>query len=204
MYVGHAALATLAKAARRRVPLAVLVPVAYAPDWVEWLLDTFGITNRELSHSLVAVGIGATAIAALYWLIRRSMTDATVVWLTYASHWPADFITGTKPTWPGGPTVGLNLYGHLGWDALVESVLVVVCWLAYRRSVPPEARRRSVGVLVPVGLIGMQLVFDAIQSSASLRSELAACTIPGVAGAATALSFRSSAWLLQSSSGTPM
>ncbi len=28
----------------------------------------------------------------------------------------SDFITGYKPTWPGGPTVGLGVYAHPWWD----------------------------------------------------------------------------------------
>ena len=165
MYVGHAALATLAKGRRPRIPIALLVPVAFAPDWVEWIADAFGDHNRVLSHSLVSVGIGATVVALVYWLTSRSAVDAAVLWLTYASHWPADFITGMKPTWPGGPTVGLMLYDHALWDVIVESVLVVLCWLYYRRSIPLEARRRSVVFLIPLGMIGMQILFGAVSAN---------------------------------------
>lgn len=162
MYVGHAALATLAKGRRPRIPLALLVPVAFAPDWVEWIGDAFGYSNRALSHSIVSVAIGATVVALIYWLTSRSSADAFVVWLTYASHWPVDFITGIKPTWPGGPDVGLMLYDHAIADVVVESVLVVLCCLYYRRSLPPVARRRSIFWLIPLGLIGMQLAYGAI------------------------------------------
>lgn len=165
MYVGHAALATLAKGRRPRIPIALLVPVAFAPDWVEWIADAFGDHNRVLSHSLVSVGIGATVVALVYWLTSGSAADAAVLWLTYASHWPADFITGMKPTWPGGPTVGLMLYDHALWDVIVESVLVVLCWLYYRRSIPLEARRRSVVFLIPLGMIGMQILFGAVSAN---------------------------------------
>src|SRR5829696_6609090 len=108
MYAGHAALALLAKARRPRVPLALLVPLAFAPDWVEGIAAALGRHNRMISHSLVSVGIGATLFAAIYWLVTRSAADAAAVRLTYVSHWPADFITGIKPTWPGGPMVGLH------------------------------------------------------------------------------------------------
>lgn len=142
--------------------MALLVPVAFAPDWVEWIADAFHDHNRVLSHSLVSVAIGATVVAAIYWLASRSAADAAIVWATYASHWPADFITGLKPTWPGGPTVGLMLYDHAVWDVIVESVLVVLCWLYYLRSVPPESRRRSIVLLIPLGMIGMQILFGAV------------------------------------------
>ncbi len=164
MYAGHAALALVAKAKRRAIPIAILVPVAFAPDWIKVLLSYLGHENRMVSHSLVSVGAGATIVAVLYFLYCRSAADAAVLWLTYASHWPADYITGIKPTWPGGPQVGLLLYTHPLADVIVESVLVVICYLVYRRSLPEASRKRAIGWLIPLGLIGMQIVFAAVQA----------------------------------------
>jgi multisubunit Na+/H+ antiporter MnhB subunit len=166
VYAGHAALATLAKGARPRIPIALLVPIAFAPDWIEWFFDFFGYRNREISHSLVSVGIGATLVALAYYLTTREGVDAMTVWLTYASHWPADFITGLKPTWPGGPIVGLFLYSHSALDGILECSIVVLCWLVYRRSLPRAAQKRAVGLLVPLGLIAMQLAFMATTNPA--------------------------------------
>ncbi|HEX4682648.1 MAG TPA: hypothetical protein VH277_08075 [Gemmatimonadaceae bacterium] len=168
MYAGHAALAALAKGRRPRIPIALLVPIAFAPDWIEWIADAFGYHDRMLSHSLVSVGIGSTVVGLIYWGVTRQPGDAGVVWLTYVSHWPADFITGMKPTWPGGPQVGLMLYGHPLGDAAVESVLVVICWLVYRASLPEPSRSRAIVWLGPLGLIGMQLVFGML-SDPTLR-----------------------------------
>jgi hypothetical protein len=168
VYAGHAALAALAKGRRPRIPIALLVPIAFAPDWVEWFADAFGFQNRMLSHSLVSVGIGSTVAALIYWFTTRQAGDAGVVWLTYVSHWPADFITGMKPTWPGGLEVGLMLYAHSLADVAVESVLVVVCWLVYRASLPVPSRSRAIVWLGPLGLIAMQLVFGVL-SDPSLR-----------------------------------
>lgn len=148
--------------------MALLVPVAFAPDWIEWFFDAVGHRNREISHSLVSVGIGATLVALAYLLATRQRADAAAVWLTYVSHWPADYITGLKPTWPGGPTVGLYLYARPIPEFFVEAVVVIVCWFAYRRSLPLAARHRSVGLLIPVGLIAMQIAFLAV-SNPSLR-----------------------------------
>jgi membrane-bound metal-dependent hydrolase YbcI (DUF457 family) len=169
LYAGHAALATLAKGARPRIPIALLVPVAFAPDWIEWFFDAAGNRNREISHSLISVGIGATLVALIYFLATRIRVDAVAVWLTYVSHWPADFITGLKPTWPGGPWVGLFLYSRPVLDTVVESLVVLVCWLIYRRSLPDEARNRSVGLLIPLGLIVMQMAFLATMVPALRR-----------------------------------
>jgi membrane-bound metal-dependent hydrolase YbcI (DUF457 family) len=169
VFAGHAALALFAKANRPRVALALLVPVAFAPDLIEVAADALGHHNREISHSLVSVGLGATVVAVVYWLVKRVAADAVVVWLTYVSHWPADYITGLKPTWPGGPMVGLVLYTRPIADACLESALVVLCWFAYRQSLPATTRRRAMLLLVPLGLIAMQLAFDGIQESRALK-----------------------------------
>lgn len=164
MYAGHAAIALLVKGVRPRIPLAVLVPVAFAPDWIEWVFYALGHDNRNLSHSLVSVGFGAALVGLIYWAARRTPRDAVAVSLTYVSHWAADFITGIKPTWPGGPQVGLLLYGHPAADVALESVVIVLCWLVYLRSLPPTARRRPASLLIPVGLIALQIGFAAIQN----------------------------------------
>jgi membrane-bound metal-dependent hydrolase YbcI (DUF457 family) len=164
VYVGHAALALLARSKRPRLAIALLIPVAFAPDWLKWIFEEAGHANREISHSLVSVGLGATVVALCYYLWSRAPGDSLTLWLVYLSHWPADFITGIKPTWPGGPNVGLLLYAHPIADIVLESVLVVVCWLVYRRSLPVLSRQRVMGFLIPLGLVGMQIVFEAIQS----------------------------------------
>lgn len=163
MYAGHAAIALLAKGVRPNVSLAVLVPVAFGPDWLQWLVGLSGRESRILSHSLVSVILCATLVAGIYWAFTRSGADAGIVWLTYFSHWPADFITGIKPTWPGGPEVGLGLYRDPFADIAGESAVVIICYLLYRRSLPPANRSRWLGLLIPLGLIAMQIAFYAIQ-----------------------------------------
>ena len=107
---------------------------------------------------------GATLAALIYALVRRNLADAGVVWLTYASHWPADYLTGYKPTWPGGPWLGQMLYARPTTDLLLESLLVLVCWLVYRRALPPAARRHPASYLIPIGLIAMQLAFTQLEN----------------------------------------
>lgn len=159
MYAGHAALATLAKGVRPRIPIGLLVPVAFAPDWIGWFFDAVGFYNPELSHSLVSIGIGSTVVALIYYIVSRVRADAIAVWLTYVSHWPADFVTGLKPTWPGGPMVGMYLYKRPPVDGVIECLVIIACWLVYRRSLPRAAQHRAVGLLIPLGLIAMHLAF---------------------------------------------
>jgi hypothetical protein len=160
MFSGHAALALLGKAARPKVPLVLLGTVAFAPDIIQRALGHFYQYNRELSHSMPAVGIGATLVALVYWAATGAAADASVVWLTYASHWPADYITGIKPTWPGGPMVGRMTYMHPARDAFLEIDLVLLCWLAYRSSLPANRKNTAITLLMPVVLIVCQAAFD--------------------------------------------
>jgi len=158
MFAGHAALALLVKAGRPRPPLLLLGAAAFGPDLVEWTIAAFGNRNRVLSHSLIAVGIGAIVAAILsYRFGRRSALDAGAVAALWISHWFADFITGVKPTWPGGPHVGLNLYTLPMVDLAMEAVLVVISWLVYRHTLTP--RRRGRAMLLPLGLIAAQCLF---------------------------------------------
>jgi hypothetical protein len=164
VYVGHAALALLVKSRRPRIAIALLVPVAFGPDWVQWCFQLFNMNNRELSHSLPAVfGCGVVAAIAYGVLARAPVADAIIVALLWIAHWPADFITGTKPTWPGGPSVGLLLYDHPYADIAVESILTVLCWLAYRAALPGERRNAGIVWAMLAGLIGMQCLFSYIQ-----------------------------------------
>ena len=165
MYAGHAALGLFAKGKRPAIPVAVIVPIAWGPDWIEWCFSLFQHENRMLSHSLVSIGIVATLAALGYFALTRRAIDSLVVALTYASHWPADYITGMKPTWPGGPMVGLLLYGHPIQDFLLESTLIVLCSWVYWRSLPAVSRKRAAAVLIPLGLIGFQALFEAMNSN---------------------------------------
>jgi hypothetical protein len=167
VYAGHAGLALFAKSRRPRVPIALLVPVAFAPDWIQWTLAALGISrNPSLSHSLLSMLAGATVVGVAYWIATRSPADALLVWLTYLSHWPADFITAMKAIWPNGPEFGLNLYQHPAADVVVETLVIAVCWAAYRRSLSPSARTKLIGWSIPVGLVALQIGFALIQNPA--------------------------------------
>jgi hypothetical protein len=164
VYAGHAAIATFVKAKRPKLALALLVPVAFAPDWIELFADALNQHNRLISHSLVSIGIGATLVAAIFALVTREIGNAGWIWMTYVSHWLADFITGHKPTWPGGPEVGLGLYDRGVWDVVLEAALVLICWLIYRRTLPSQSRGRRLVWLVPITLIVLQIFVHAASS----------------------------------------
>ncbi len=162
MYIGHAGLALFAKSRRQRLSLALLVAVAFAPDWIEWSLGAKrGQATRAtmLSHSIPSVLAGAALVGIVAFAARRRWSEALTRFLLYASHWAADFLTGRKPTWPHGPVMGLALYDHPLADFALESALAVACSLAYLRGIPQEGRRIP-GWTVPVVLVGLQAAFN--------------------------------------------
>lgn len=162
MYTGHAGLALFARSRSQRLSLALLVAVAFAPDWIEWALGAKrGAATRAtmLSHSIVAVAVGATLAALLALAARRTRREAFTLFALYTSHWLVDFLTGRKPTWPHGPTVGLALYDYPVLDFGMEALLCVVCSIAYLRSLPPGAGKIP-RWSVPVGLVALQLAFN--------------------------------------------
>jgi hypothetical protein len=69
-------------------------------------------------------------------------------------------VTGYKPTWPGGPMIGLRLYSHPVADFLVEGVVIVIGALLYGSTLPPR-RRPWVDVSIMLGaLLALQLGID--------------------------------------------
>ncbi len=164
MYAGHAAIATLVKGKRPQLSLALLVPVAYGPDWVDMFTHVVHRPSPELSHSLVSVGFCAIMVTLCVVPFLDSAADALIVGGTYASHWVLDLLTGLKPTWPGGPSIGLQFYSHMYRDFVVESALVAACWLVYRSSLRADVRNAVAAYLMPLGLIVLQAAFTFVRA----------------------------------------
>jgi hypothetical protein len=71
-----------------------------------------------------------------------------------------DWITGYKPTWPGGPMIGLRLYDHPIADFIAEGIVIVIGALLYARTLPPR-KRPWIDVTVMLGaLLLVQLGVD--------------------------------------------
>jgi hypothetical protein len=158
MYTGHAAIAMFVKGKRPRLPLALLVPVAFGPDWVDMFSHVIHHPNPDVSHSLLSVGI-CSVVVGLCAIPFFGGVDGAIVGATYASHWVADSVTGLKPTWPGGPSLGAQLYTHRLRDFAFESLVVVACWLVYRASLRDEVRNAIAAYALPLGLIALQAAF---------------------------------------------
>ena len=179
MYTAHVGVALAARAvswrrdatarapgARAAVPVAALVAASQFPDWIDVVIGLAGGRDPHelLSHSFVAAAVAAAAAALLCFAARRDARAALVVAALYLSHVPLDFITGRKPTWPGGPVVGACLYDRPAWDFTLEVALVVAGWLLYRRSLRPESRSAPAAWLLVSTLVATQALLDAGQA----------------------------------------
>lgn len=165
MYIGHVGAALAAKRVRRSIGLLVLLVATYTPDWVDTGLCLAGAYNPHgmLSHSIPAILVLALAGCAWYGVVTRDWTAALVVAAVIVSHMFLDWITGYKPTWPGGPMIGLQLYDHPIADFAAEGLAITIGALLYARTLPPR-RRPWTDVSIMVGaLLLMQLAIDVAQ-----------------------------------------
>jgi hypothetical protein len=175
MYTGHLGIALAAKRVRPSVPLWVLIASTQACDWVDavgWLVghdDTassrwlvFGDwTAQMVSHSVPAVLAIAAVLAGVYYARVRDGAGAAIVAVVALSHVPADYLTAVKPTWPGGPRIGLSLYAHPIADLLAEGAFVGAGWLLYRRTLPQGRGATSAAWLMLGALVVLQAFVSA-------------------------------------------
>jgi membrane-bound metal-dependent hydrolase YbcI (DUF457 family) len=143
VYLGHVGIALAAKGIRRDVALVVLLVATYGPDWIDAALCVGGVYDRRgmLSHSFPAAVVLAIVVFAGYRLWKGETKSALVVVVVVLSHIVLDWITGYKPTWPGGPMIGLLLYEHPIMDLILESLLIAAGVYAYRRSLPVRSQQ---------------------------------------------------------------
>ena len=142
MYIGHVGAALAGKRVRTSVGLLVLLIATYTPDWVDTGLCLAGAYNPEgmLSHSIPAIALFSAFGFAAYATATRDWRAALVVAAVIVSHMLLDWITGYKPTWPGGPMIGLRFYDHPIADFIAEAAVIVTGALLYARTLPPRKR----------------------------------------------------------------
>lgn len=160
MYGGHVGIALAGKGLRPSVPLWVLLLATQLPDWTDAAVCAAGISSPPsgiLSHSLPAVAVLGSLFALLYYGASRDASGAGLVGLTVLSHAIADYATGLKPTWPGGPIIGLGLYRQPAIDLVLEAAVIFVGWVIYRRSLAESRRRSSPVLLMLIALLLLQL-----------------------------------------------
>jgi hypothetical protein len=159
MYAGHLGIALGVRGWRRDAPMWLLVVATQACDWAQAVACVAAPAGDSAmwSHSVPAVCALAALLGLAAWAGTRSAGVALAVAGTTVSHILADYLTGDKPTWPGGPIIGLGLYNRPPVDLVIEVACVAAGWLIYRRSLPPEARARRLTWLLLAVLVAVQL-----------------------------------------------
>ena len=154
MYVGHLGIALGGKGLRRDAPLWLLVLATQGPDWVQVVACSTGTSAHAMwSHSIPAVLVLAAAMALASYTVTRDGGVSGLAAAVTLSHVLVDYVTGIKPTWPGGPMVGLHLYAHPGWDFLLETGMIAAGWWVYRGTLAPELRSSPLARALLVVLI---------------------------------------------------
>jgi membrane-bound metal-dependent hydrolase YbcI (DUF457 family) len=162
MYIGHVGAALAAKRARRTIGLLVLLVASYAPDWVDTGLCLAGAYNPQgmLSHSMPVIAFLALLGFGVYGAATRDWRGAGIVAAVVVSHMLLDWITGYKPTWPGGPMIGLQLYARPIADFVAEGAVIAIGAMLYAKTLPPR-RRPWIDVSAMLGaLLVLQLSID--------------------------------------------
>jgi hypothetical protein len=162
MYIGHVGAALGAKRVRRSMGLLVLLVATYVPDWVDAGLCLAGSfrSTEMVSHSIPAVAVFALVGFATYGLVAGDWKGAGLLAAVIISHMLLDWITGSKPSWPGGPQIGLDLYEHPLLDFLAEGLVIAVGGLLYAPTLPPRRRAWADISLMLGALLAMQLAVD--------------------------------------------
>lgn len=161
MYAGHVGFGLGAYSFRKTLPLWLVLIAAEIPDWLDagyCLADADRGPFGMHTHGLVPVA-GAAIIAAVFtYALTRDMIGALIVALVVASHWGLDYFTGIKPTWPGGPIVGMNLYARPFVDFALETATILVGWLLYRRTLPESVRNHGWTYATLFALCALQIL----------------------------------------------
>lgn len=167
MYAGHVGIALGAKGVRNSLPLWALIIASQLPDWTDATVCLAGVTSSTpgwYSHSFPAIGVLTIVGALVYLATTRDAVGSAFVGAMVVSHALLDFVTGLKPTWTGGPIIGLQLYRHPGLDFLAEAIVIVLGWMVYRASFP-KARQSSREVWAMLGaLLAIQALADIVFS----------------------------------------
>lgn len=160
MYIGHIGLALAGKGMRRNAPTWLLVVATQGCDWVQAVACVTAPAGASAmwSHSVLAVAVLAAALGLAAYRLTGDRAAAALAAVLTLSHVLADYVTGVKPTWPGGPLIGLDLYSLPLGDLLVEGAVLVLGWQVYRRSLPPDARSARLTWVLLLVLGGCQLL----------------------------------------------
>ena len=167
MLAGHIGIAIGAHGIRKTVPLWTLILAAQLPDWTDGSLCLAGAQSAipgEYSHSFLAVVLLAALATVAWYAVSRDASDSLLVGAVVISHAVGDYFTGLKPSWPGGPMIGLELYERPSLDFILEASVIVAGWFIYQRSFPRERRYSRNVLLLLAALLLIQVAADIVLS----------------------------------------
>lgn len=161
MIAGHIGVAMAARARWTRVPLLALIVASVAPDIIDFVTAALHICgpNGLYSHSLPAIAIESAVLGLATMLWRRSPAAGALIVAMIVLHLAADYLTGLKVLWAGGPVVGLDLYSHPIADFVLEAVVTFTGWRILRSS-PARDRWASAPIVLAL-LFAAQAALDA-------------------------------------------
>jgi membrane-bound metal-dependent hydrolase YbcI (DUF457 family) len=175
MFVGHYAVALIAKRAEPRINLGTLALAAMFADFAWCVFMIFGLeqvqfksgmgagkyfyaTNIALSHSLLMDVIWATLLASAYFLRRRYRRGALMIFLVVLSHWLLDFVSW-RPDLPIAPKlhryVGLGLWNSIPATLLVEGGFWLVAVILYVRCTRSKSLMATFVFWGGIGLLSL-------------------------------------------------
>jgi len=157
MFVGHLAVALIAKRIRPAISLGWLVAAATALDLIWPVLLLLGWEQVRIvpgamafnflvfdsypwSHSLLMAAVWGVVLAGFARWRGYGLGDGRLLFTLVMSHWVLDFLTHAPdmPLWPGeSPHVGLGLWNSAVGTLLLEGMLWVtgiVLYLGPRRA----------------------------------------------------------------------
>jgi hypothetical protein len=209
MFIGHLGVGFAAKRAAPRSSLAVLLAAAMLLDLVWPVLLLTGIervriapgdtaftplefTSYPWSHSALLTIVWAALFAGAVWAATRDRAGALVAAALVASHWVLDVAShrADLPLWPGGPTVGLGLWGSVPATVAVEGAIFLCGVFLYVRATRP---RDGIGRWVLAALVALLAAAYAGSATGAPPPSVQAIAIVNLAS--TALVLLLAAWV---------
>ena len=168
MITGHLGVAGLLRATQGakfgKAAFVALAVAALFPDVLDGAFFLLGVCSPYglYTHTIFSVLLQSAVAGGAAFLVFDSRAMGALFAASVLLHLPADFMTGRKLFFPGGEMVGMNLYARPVWDFALEMPLVVLGWVAARRSSGAHVWMTSAWLLALV--LGVQLLDDATLS----------------------------------------
>jgi len=175
MFVGHTAVALVAKSREPRASLALLVAAAFGLDllWPVFLLTglervridpgntkftPLAFESYPWSHSLVMTVVWGLLglVGVCVW--KGSRSTQVLVLLLVVSHWVLDYVSHRPdlPLWPGdSPMFGLGLWNSVSGTLVVEGAMLAAGVFLYLHGTKALDRVGSLGFWLLIGLSTM-------------------------------------------------